>query len=165
MDQIIETFHIDVKNIIAQLVNFSIVFAILYFFAIKPMTKLMAERSEKIEKGLKNAEEFDDKIEALKSERAEVIANAKKEAHEIVAAAKAEADVERDASLAKTQEQVEKIISQAKEDVADIKEQTIREIKKESISMVSEVTGRVLGDVVDQDVDKKIIEKHLKEVK
>lgn len=55
MDSIISTFHIDWKIIIAQAVNFSIVFTVLYIYALKPLGKLMAERGEKIETGINNA--------------------------------------------------------------------------------------------------------------
>jgi F-type H+-transporting ATPase subunit b len=52
MDSIISTFHIDWKIIIAQALNFIIVFVVLYIFALKPLSKLMVERAEKIKKGL-----------------------------------------------------------------------------------------------------------------
>ena len=55
MDSLITTFHIDWKIIIAQAINFLIVFLVLYFFAIKPLKKLMAERVDKISKGLTDA--------------------------------------------------------------------------------------------------------------
>ncbi len=52
MDSIISTFHIDWKIIVAQAINFVIVFVVLYIFALKPLSKLMAERAEKIKQGL-----------------------------------------------------------------------------------------------------------------
>ncbi|MFA6257400.1 MAG: ATP synthase F0 subunit B [Candidatus Paceibacterota bacterium] len=59
MDSIISTFHIDWKIIIAQAINFGVVFVVLYIFALKPLSKLMAERSEKISKGIDDAKESD----------------------------------------------------------------------------------------------------------
>lgn len=57
MDSIISTFHIDWKIIVAQAINFGVVFVVLYIFALKPLSKLMAERSEKISKGINDAKE------------------------------------------------------------------------------------------------------------
>lgn len=57
MDSIISTFHIDWKIIIAQAINFGVVFVVLYIFALKPLSKLMAERSERISKGINDAKE------------------------------------------------------------------------------------------------------------
>ena len=50
MDTIIESFHVDFKLLIAQAINFLIVFLVLYYFVFKPLLKVMKERSEKIEK-------------------------------------------------------------------------------------------------------------------
>ena len=55
MESIISTFHIDWKIIIAQMINFVIVFVVLYIFALKPLSKLMKERGEKIAKGIDDA--------------------------------------------------------------------------------------------------------------
>ncbi|MBI3305605.1 ATP synthase F0 subunit B [Candidatus Nomurabacteria bacterium] len=62
MDSIISTFHIDWKIIIAQAVNFGIVFAVLYIFALKPLNKLMAERTEKIKKGIDDAKKSEEML-------------------------------------------------------------------------------------------------------
>ena len=68
MESIISTFHIDWKIIIAQAVNFGVVFAVLYFFALKPLGKLMAERSEKIQKGLDHAKESSELLKKASDE-------------------------------------------------------------------------------------------------
>ena len=68
MDSIIETFHIDWKTIIAQAVNFGIVFVVLYIFALKPLGKLMKERSEKIEGGLSDAKKSNELLQQATAE-------------------------------------------------------------------------------------------------
>lgn len=55
MESIISTFHIDWKIIIAQAINFGVVFVVLYIYALKPLSKLMKERGEKIEMGINDA--------------------------------------------------------------------------------------------------------------
>ncbi len=60
MESIINTFHIDFKIIIAQIFNFGIVFVVLYIYALKPLSKLMKERSEKIAKGIDDAKKSDE---------------------------------------------------------------------------------------------------------
>lgn len=63
MDSIISTFHIDWKIIIAQAINFGVVFVVLYIFALKPLSKLMAERSEKISKGIDDAKKSNELLQ------------------------------------------------------------------------------------------------------
>jgi len=68
MESIISTFHIDWKIIIAQLVNFGIVFTVLYIYALKPLSKLMKERSEKISNGLEDAKKSSELLEKASTE-------------------------------------------------------------------------------------------------
>ena len=41
MDELVKTFHIDWKLIIAQTVNFTIVLGVLWYFAFKPLMKVI----------------------------------------------------------------------------------------------------------------------------
>jgi len=68
MESIISTFHIDWKIIIAQAVNFAIVFIVLYIFALKPLNKLMAERADKIKKGIDDAKKSDELLQKAAKE-------------------------------------------------------------------------------------------------
>lgn len=165
MDEIIEVFHIDAKLLIAQVVNFTIVFAVLYLFAVKPIMKIMKERTTEIEKGLENAASFDAKITALQNEREEVILKAKNEAKEIVMQAKVLSEEHNKQAAQKTKDDVANIILQAKTEVADMKDKMVDDIKKESIGLIVTAATKVLGRHVDKKVDEKLVENYLKEVK
>src|SRR3989338_4149708 len=68
MESIISTFHIDWKIIIAQAVNFGVVFVVLYIYALKPLGKLMKERGEKIEAGLNDAKKSNELLQKVAEE-------------------------------------------------------------------------------------------------
>jgi len=68
MESIISTFHIDWKIIIAQAVNFGVVFVVLYVYALKPLGKLMKERGEKIEAGLNDAKKSNELLHKASEE-------------------------------------------------------------------------------------------------
>lgn len=165
MDQIIKVFHLDLKLLVAQFINFLVVFAVLYFFAIKPITKLMNERTQKIEKGLKNANEFDIKLQELSLKEENILNNAKKQASDILSETIEKSEIQKRESLEKTKEDVKTIIIKAKNEIAELKHQTINEIKNDSISFVIDVTEKVLKDLINIKVDTKIIEKAITEIK
>ena len=83
MDSIINTFRIDFKIILAQVFNFGIVFVVLYIYALKPLNKLMKERSEKIAKGIDDAKTNAQILNNTKSEYEEALTKARKEADKI----------------------------------------------------------------------------------
>ncbi|MFH1200780.1 MAG: ATP synthase F0 subunit B [bacterium] len=68
MDSIISTFHIDWKIIVAQAINFIIVFVVLYIYALKPLNKLMKERGEKIERGINDAKKSNELLQKATEE-------------------------------------------------------------------------------------------------
>src|SRR3989344_697952 len=95
MESIISTFHIDWKIIIAQMVNFAVVFAVLYVFALKPLGKLMKERSEKIGQGLNDAKTNAKLLEETNKKYDEMLAKAKIEATNIFNQGKKEGEAEK----------------------------------------------------------------------
>src|SRR3989338_11505630 len=107
MDSLISTFHIDWKIIIAQLINFGIVIAVLYFFALKPLKKLMSERSQKIEGGITDAKTNAELLKATKAEYDKVIANARIEATALFNEGKREAETKRTEMLEKAKAEVD----------------------------------------------------------
>src|SRR3990167_5120877 len=56
MQEFIATFHIDWKLMLAQIVNFGLVFLAFYLLAAKPLRKLLKEPEETISKGLSDSE-------------------------------------------------------------------------------------------------------------
>lgn len=55
MQEFITTFHIDWKLMLAQIINFGLVFFVFYWLAAKPLSKLIKNRGEEIETGLNDA--------------------------------------------------------------------------------------------------------------
>ena len=52
------TFGVDWPHLIAQIISFSIVCAVLYRFAYRPILAMLEERREQIAQGLANAEKI-----------------------------------------------------------------------------------------------------------
>ena len=73
MQELITTFHIDWKLLIAQIVNFGLVLFVLWKFAIKPLSKVMADRSKEIEKSLDDAKQIRDNLTKSHEEREKII--------------------------------------------------------------------------------------------
>lgn len=68
MESIVSTFHIDWKIIIAQAINFGVVFVVLYIYALKPLSKIMKERGEKIEGGINDAKKSSELLQKATEE-------------------------------------------------------------------------------------------------
>jgi F-type H+-transporting ATPase subunit b len=159
MESIIETFHIDMKMMLAQAFNFAIVFAVVYYFALRPLAKIMGERTKKIEKSLEDAKNIDEKLQQTKQDYEVMIANAKKEANEILAKASANAEIQRKETIAKAKEEIGQTINKEKAQMQIEKANTLKEIKKEVADLVVLSLEKVLAEKIDIKKDKEIIKK------
>ena len=162
MDSLIETFHIDWRLLIAQIFNFAIVFAVLYWFAFKPLAKVMAERTAKIEKGLLDAKKVEEKLSQTQAEFNKALALAKKQANVILEKAAVDADARKQEMIARAKEEIGQIINQEKQKMQTEKAVTLKEIKKEVADLVIATVEKVLGEKIDEKKDREIIKKIIK---
>lgn len=158
MDSFIETFHIDWKIIIAQAVNFIVVLFILQYLALKPLKKLMRERTERIEGGLNDAAKNAEVLKNTKKEYDEVIAKAREEAHAIFQDGKKEAEEKKKEMLESASKDVENMITSGKKVLESEKIKMVEEAKNEIVSLVVKATEKLLESHTDASFDKKSLE-------
>ncbi|OGF23445.1 ATP synthase F0 subunit B [Candidatus Falkowbacteria bacterium RIFCSPHIGHO2_02_FULL_42_9] len=162
MENLIETFHIDWRIFITQVINFTVVFLVLYWFAFKPLVKIMAERSGKIAKSLAEAKLIEEKLSQTKAEFNKIVAEAKKEANAILEKAAVQADAKKQETVVRAKEEIGQIINQEKQKMQTEKAATLKEIKKEVAGLVISAVEKVLGEKIDEKKDREIIKKMIK---
>ncbi len=162
MENLIETFHIDIKLLIAQVINFAIVFAVLYFFALKPLMKVMQERTKKIEKSMDDAQKIEKKLSRTDEEYSKAISKAKKEANILMEKAGAQAEERKKETITKAKEEIGQIINQEKANMQAEKAKTLKEIKREVADLVVASVEKVLEKKLDEKEDQALIKKIVK---
>src|SRR5665647_1659529 len=117
MEALVKTFHIDAGLLLAQLVNFIIVLLVLYKFAYKPILKVLNDRTDKVEKGIKDAESAQVKLAEMEKKEKEVLLKAKEEAQKIIQQAEKTAMANVQELEIKAKEQSEKTLAEAKKQI------------------------------------------------
>lgn len=163
MDELIKTFHIDWKLLIAQLINFAIVLFILYKFAIKPLSKTMDKRTEEIEKSLKDAKKIEENLAKIEAEKAEKIQQAKKEAAEIIEKSRQQGEEQGQRLVAEAKAEVQTVIAAAKEQIAQEKNQMLKEVKSEVGELVVRATKKILEKTMSKEIDSQLVEESLRQ--
>lgn len=161
MEELIKTFHIDIKLILAQLVNFAIVLFVLKRFAYGPVLKMMEERSEKIEKGIENAENAGKKLTEIVEKEKAVLVEARKQAQEIITKAELMAVKSKDEIVVEAKAQAEKILSDSAKKIEQEKDQMMQEVKGQIAELVISATGKIVDMKIDGEKDKELINKAL----
>src|ERR1035437_412205 len=144
MDSIISTFHIDWKIIIAQAINFGVVFVVLYIFALKPLSKLMTERSEKIAKGIDDAKVNAELLQKSRAEYENMLSKARAEADKIFQDGKKEADNKKILMLGETKDEVATLIENGKKTLEGEKIRMVEEAKNEIVNLAMLATEKLI---------------------
>jgi len=160
MEEFIQTFHIDWKLMIAQIINFGLVFLAFYLLAAKPLRKLMKERTEEIEKGLVDAKHNSEMLSLTQKEADDIISKARQEAHNVWKEAKEEADIKKTQMLDSAREEVQVMLVNTKKVLEAEKAKMIDDVKKEVVSLVVRATEKLLED----DMNSSFVDKQLKHI-
>src|ERR1700739_329575 len=84
IEKIASTFGVDWPQLLAQIVSFSIMCAVLYRWAYKPVLKMLEERRRVIALGQANAEQMKAELARTEAQRQGVIQEARFEANRMI---------------------------------------------------------------------------------
>lgn len=152
------TLGINLKIFLAQLLNFAIVLLVLWKWAYKPIVKILEERQEKIERGVKQADDVEKRVQDLERERHEVLATAKSDAAKVLEDVRVTADERKKELLAKAKEEVKGVVAQGKAQLEAQKVQMIQEAREEIAAIAVEAARKILADGVDEKKATKLAE-------
>ena len=112
--QVADTFGVDWSHLIAQVISFVIVCALLYFFAYKRVLAILEARRVRITEGLANAEKIKLELGRTEAQRAEVLAQANEQAARFIEEARRAAARLREEETQKAIAATEQIIAHAR---------------------------------------------------
>ncbi|MFC1617879.1 F0F1 ATP synthase subunit B [Patescibacteria group bacterium] len=162
MNELINALGLDWKMLVAQLVNFGILVAILYFFAYKPILRMLNKRSTKIEKSVKKADEIDKLLAKTDDKYSQKMSEAQRKTDEIIDNAKAEAEKERQEQLSRAREEADAIINDAKQSLSSERDKIISEIKGDIKGLVLATSKKVLQREVNETDNQNLIDETIK---
>lgn len=164
VSDIAQQFGVDWWKFLSQCISFSIVAFVLYKYAYNPILNVLAERRQKIEDGLRNAEETKKQLATAQQQATELIAKAGTDAQKIIDDAKtsAKAIIDRETKRATTE--AEQIIAKAHEATVREHQKMLSDLKREVARLVLNTTSKVTGKVLNDEDQKRLSEEATKEL-
>jgi F-type H+-transporting ATPase subunit b len=149
--------------IIVASLNF-IVFAVILYLAFgKSVSTMLQTRRERIEQGLKDAEQARADREHAEQERLATLSEARREANDILARAQKVAQETRDADIAATREELERLRVRASEEIAAEKQRALSELRGEVADLALAAAGKVVRETMTGDRQRRLVEEFLAE--
>lgn len=156
MEAFIETFHIDWKLMLAQAINFGLVFLAFYYLANKPLSQLIKERKGEIQTGLEDGKKNAELLKQTEASYQEALAKARAEADSMYKLAKKEATANKVKMIEDAKAEVALMIENGKKTLEDEKVKMVGEAKREIVTLVIKSTEKVLGSKVDASYTERI---------
>lgn len=145
-----------ILNIINILVLFFVTKALLY----KPVKKFLNARAERLEEARKNADDAKAEADKSKEKYDALLSDAEKVKAEAVARAEAEAKAAAEKILAQAKQEAAVAVEKGNKKAAAEREKMLADAKSDIIDATLEATEKLLGRVVTDEDNRRIIESY-----
>ena len=158
------TFGIKWPLFIAQVVNFCIVAALLYFFAFKRVLAMLEERRQRIAEGLANAERIKAELARTEEQRQQALTQANEQATKLIEEARAAAARVQEQETQRAIAAAEQIITKAREAAAQEHARMLAQLRREVGRLVIQATANVTGKVLTPEDQRRLAEETARQV-
>jgi len=165
VQQIAQTFGVDWPHLIAQVVSFSIVCALLYRLAYTPVLAMLARRRELIAQGLVNTEKINAALAAIEVRREQTLSAARDEAAAIVEQARTLGRRMHEQETDKAVAAANRILLRARAQAAAERTQLMATARRDLGRLVVETTAAVAGRVLTEDDQRRLAEETTRQLK
>jgi F-type H+-transporting ATPase subunit b len=158
IEQIASAFGVDWPHLLAQIVSFGIVCAVLYFFAYGPILQMLNARREQIASGLANAEKIKAELARIEAERQDVLRKAGDEGRRLIEEARAAAARVQATETQKAIAAAEQVVLRAHEASERDRARMLAELKREVGHLVVQTTASVTGKILTAEDHRRLAE-------
>jgi len=149
---------LDLVTILAEIINFLVLAAALYYLLFKPLVKRIEDRAQEKERLLAQAEENKQKTQEKLAEVENRLANIDSEIEVRLEEAYQQAQSESESLLEATREEAEKILSEAENEAAKRQKQEVEALQKELVDTILDISGQILSKTTPDVVHDGLIE-------
>ena len=154
---------INLPTLLAQIINFVILFGLLYLVAYKPIMRMLDERSRKIKESMEQTEFIKQQAEQAEEEAEKRIEAASKEGQEAIARAVQTGEEVRRGAQQQAKQEAESLVARARSEIQRERDEAIDELRKEFADLTILAAGKVIDRSLDKEAHRQIIDKVLEE--
>jgi F-type H+-transporting ATPase subunit b len=154
---------INLPLLISQLISFLILLVLLYFVAYKRVINVLDERSRKIKDSMEQAESAKKQSLQAEDEIKKQIQAASQKGQEIIAQATKASDEIRAKAQELAQKDAEQLIERARQAIQTERDEAIDILRREFADVTIYAAGKVIGETLDKQSHKELIEKIINE--
>jgi F-type H+-transporting ATPase subunit b len=150
---------------ISQLISFLILLVVLYFVGYKRILKMLDERASRVKESMEQAESVKNQSARTEEEVKKQIQTASQRGQELIAQATQTSDEIRAKAQDLAKKDVEVLIEKARQAIKTERDSAVDELRNEFADLTILAASKVVGESLDKETHKKLIDKVLQENK
>lgn len=159
-----DALGINLGFLVAQIINFSIIFGLLAVFVWPRVTQMLDDRAERIVKGLEDARAAEEARENAEREREKLLSQARTEAQKAVEEARQRGEEQGEQILAEARREADQIRAQAREQAEEERNRILGETREQVITLAMAAAERAVGSSLDEGSQRDVIGRFFSEV-
>jgi len=159
----VEGLGINWSTLLAQIVNFLILFGLLYFFAYRPILRMFDERSRRIRESVEQAEQVREEAGRAEEENKRKLEAAAKEGQEAIARAMRAGDEARQRAQQEAKGEAQALVEKARQEIQRERDEVLGELREEFADLAVAAAEKVIEKSLDKEAHRELIDKVLEE--
>ena len=153
----------NLPTLIAQIVNFAILFGLLYLVAYKPVLRMLDARSKRIKESMEQAESIKEQTAHAEEEIKKQLEAAGREGQKRIAKAAQIGEETKQKAQQEARQETEALVTRARSEIQRERDEAIGELRKEFADLTIMAAEKVIDCSLDKEAHRQLIDKVLEE--
>ncbi|MFC2001509.1 F0F1 ATP synthase subunit B [Chloroflexota bacterium] len=154
---------VNLPTLIAQIVNFAILFGLLYLVAYKPILRMLDERSKRIKESMEQAESVKEQAAHAEEEIKKQLEVAGREGQARIAKAAQIGEETKQKAQQEARQEAEALVTRARSEIQRERDEAIGELRREFADLTILAAEKVIDRSLDKEAHRQLIDKVLEE--
>ena len=153
-----EDIGISLSGLVAQLVNFFILFGLLFILLYKPVMRMLRERSDRIRESMDQAEQIKEQLTRTDGQVREQMEAAREEGKGILAQAAQMGERLKEEAREGARQEAEAIVARARAEIERERDEAIEDLRRQFVDLAIAAAEKVVSETLDKEKHRRLIE-------
>jgi F-type H+-transporting ATPase subunit b len=154
---------INLPLLVAFIINFVILFALLGLFLYKPVMKMLDERSKRIKEGMERAEATKEEYARAEEEVKRLVGKAREDGQALVSQAAQMGERLKEEARGEARQEAQAIVEKTRVELEEERDKAIDDLRREFVDISIMAAEKVIKETLDKEKHRRLIEEALQE--
>lgn len=159
----LKALGINLPSLLAQLINFTLLLAVLYLLAYKPLLRVLDERKKRVQEGLEASEEAKRRLAEAEQQSAAELDRARQEGQALIGQTQQISARVQEEARQQARAEADQLLERARGEIQLERDSAIAQLRREFADLTITAAERVIRRSLDQDAHRQLIEEVLAE--